>query len=341
MVLSHRYISPDSPDWKNFDQVAVNCNSADVLPFLSNGINTNYFVTALVVFDDEKPLARAAIYFNPYLSESENTTWLIGNYECVNNNEIANYLFTLVKEFVKSKGGNKIIGPMNGSTWDEYRFNLSNASPMFFTEKWNNDYYNTQFSDAGFGIVAAYFSSIDNDIKFNHPDVVQRRAELESEGITFEELDLTTYDVFLEELFPFITEAFQTNHLYSPITKEDFMRKYGAVKNYIDPHFVIVARNRSKELVGLFFCLPDYLNKKEKGLVIKTIARKNTPELKGLGHVIGDVLYANAHKYGMNYIVHAFMHRKGTSVTISKNFNGISNKDYFLYGKEITLEKKN
>lgn len=323
------HLSPEDPT-QVFDAVIKYCypdqNMAPAQPHA-------FLHKRLVLLNNEWPCGRVSIYFNPYI---ENGTWLLGEYACIDHQQAAAHLLEQAETYVHGQGGKKIIGPINGSTWDDYRFNTSGSAGIFFTEKTHNLWYPQQFVQNGFVVNAQYFSSRDDKMLFNHTEVLTLQRKLEQNGIHFREINLHRYEQELKKLHPFVSAAFSTNHLYSPISETEFIQKYLAVKQFIDPKFVMIAENEANETMGLIFCLPDHFNTTAKGLVVKTIARKNIPDLRGLGHVMGQMIYAKAHEFSFSYIIHAFIHTKGTSVAISKNYSGIPIKQYTLYEKEIT-----
>ena len=309
---------------------------ADSIRFkLSDTINIKYLHVCFVLINDNKVCARAALYNNPHVNYQGKKTWCIGNYESVNDENISTKLIKYLSSEAKENGAEFLIGPMNGSTWDSYRFCVNHNQPNFFLEPYHHLYYNDHFFNAGFKIIAKYFSSIDTSLKYDNADVITREKELKNSGVTFRNIRLDEYEKELEKLFEFNAIAFKTNFLYTPLNKVEFIKKYAETKKMIDPDFVILAEDRNKNLIGYFFCINDVFNKKEKSLIIKTIARHPDKKWTGLGHVIGNMIYRKAVEKKYTSVIHAFMYEQGTSTTISKKFFGDIYKNYVLYGKEI------
>jgi len=298
-------------------------------------INIQYLFACYVVVNDNKVCATASLYNNPHLSYQNKKTFCIGNYESINNETVASKLFLHLFSEAKKNGAEFLIGPMNGSTWNIYRFSVHHNQPNFFLETYHHLYYNDHFLNAGFKIIAKYFSSIDTSLKYDNADVITREKELKNSGVTFRNIRLDEYEKELEKLFEFNATAFKTNFLYTPLDKEEFIKKYTETKKIIDPDFVLLAEDRNKNLIGYFFCINDVFNTKEKSLIIKTIARHPDKKWTGLGHVIGNMIYRKAVEKKYTSVIHAFMYEQGTSTTISKKFFGDIYKNYVLYGKEI------
>lgn len=287
-----------------------------------------------VVVQDDLPRARIALYNNPHLLYKGMKTACIGCYESVDVEDTYLPLISHVVTQAGNIGTQFIIGPMNGSTWNNYRFSMNQDNP-FLSEPAHFSYYNDHFQRAGFHSVARYFSSFTRNLEVDQPDILRREQELESAGVAFRNIDLEKFEAELKKIHEFNTLAFKTNFLYTPITSDTFIKKYKEIKKIIDPEFVILAEDKAKNLIGYFFCFQDFLNRSEKSLVIKTIARHPDKKWRGLGHVIANRIYKRAVKTGFTSIIHAFLYDEGTSTTISKNFSGEIYKRYQLYGKRI------
>lgn len=235
----------------------------------------------------------------------------------------------------KKQGAQILIEPMNGSTWDSYRFSVHHDHPNFFLEPYHHLYYNDHFSNNGFDIIARYFSSIETNLNFDNPAIAEREIELKKAGVTFRNINLQKYEEELENIFHFNAIAFRSNFLYTPITKNEFIKKYAKTQGLIDPEFVILAEDAERNLIGYFFCIIDFYNKKEKSLIVKTAARHPDKNWSGTGHIIGRMICHRALQKQYQSIIHSFMYEEGTSSNMSKNFLGSIFKNYVLYGKEL------
>ena len=244
------------------------------------------------------------------------------------------FLDYIIKEAEKLNAG-FLIGPMNGSTWDNYRFSLHNKYDNFLLEPYHHIYYNRQFLSAGFKAIAHYSSGINTDSFCGHKEVLMKEAGLVNAGLTIRNIDWENFDNELKNLYPFICRAFQHNFLFSPISKEVFLEKYKKIGSLINPEFVLIAEDGENNIAGFIFCYDDLLNKKEKSLVIKTLARDRSKQWSGLGSVLANRIIGLAKKQGYQSIIHAFMMNEGNSSESSKKFFGDIYKEYALYGLEL------
>ncbi len=329
-------ITAQSPHFEQFIAFAKTLYPTDSLRQQQvESFNFAYFHTGLMVVENSEIQGRLAIYNNPNLTSEGKKVISIGNYEAVDNQAIAKEMLATAAEIARSLDGDILLGPMNGSTWDSYRFSTNHDEAHFFLEPYHHLYYNAHFEKNGFSSFANYFSSKDTTMAFDNPEVLARKEEFLAQGVTIRSVDVANFQTELERLHDFNSFAFQKNHLYTPIEKNVFVAKYMPIQKLVQPDFVLLAEDENDELIGYFFCVPDFYNSKEKSLIIKTIARHPDKKWHGLGHVIGNEIYRNAVAKGYQSIIHAFMYDAGFSTTITKSFSGERYKNYHLYGKKV------
>ena len=301
----------------------------------AESFNFAYFHTGLMAMKNDEIQGRLVVYHNPDLQYKGQKVITLGNYESIDNQQVASILFDESTKIAQSLGAKIILGPMNGSTWDNYRFSTSHDEAHFFLEPYHHLYYNEHFLNNGFALFARYFSSRDTTLSYDTPEVLLREKHFLNENVRFRNIDLNDFEAELERLYNFNAVAFQTNHLYTPIEKKDFFEKYAAAKRIINPDFVRLAESENGELLGYFFCVQDFYNQQEKSLILKTIARHPDKKWAGMGHVIANQIYRKAVEQGFQSVIHAFMFDDGYSTTISKNFSGERFKNYHLYEKNV------
>lgn len=276
-------------------------------------------------------MGRVALYNNVDLFYNGVKAACIGNYECIDDGEAHMRLVDAVAQDAAQLGFPYLIGPMNGSTWDDYRFSVDHKYPLFFTEPEHHWYYNRQFQQFGFEVMAKYVSGISdcsNYLKLN----TSKFDSLYQNGVDVRQIDIDDFENELKRLYEFCIIAFQNNFLYTPISFTYFRQKYLVAKNIIDPEFFRIARDVNGSIVGFMFCIDDLYNRRERNLIIKTIARHPDEKWKGMTNLLGDTIYSLAREKGYKHVLHAFMHEKNASVTVSKNFSGSVIRNYALYG---------
>lgn len=288
-----------------------------------------------VLLENEKPKARAILYQNPGLFYKNKKAVAIGNYECAEDENISKSLLNFIIQDAKNLNAAFLIGPMNGSTWENYRFSLRNNFENFLLEPAHPVYYNQQFLSSGFKPIAYYSSRKNSNFFCNNKEVLQKENHLLNFGIAIRNIDIRNFERELENLYPFVCSAFSNNFLFTPISKDIFINKYLQFKTIINPEFVLIAEDENEAVIGFIFCYDDVLNKKEKSLVIKTLARDRSEKWSGLGAVMANQVISQAKSRGYESIIHAFMLDDGNSSETSEKFFGTVYKKYVLYGLEL------
>ena len=288
-----------------------------------------------ILLKDNFPVGRFAFYENPELVYKKGKCCNIGSYECENNFESSKKLIEFAKEFAISKDYSWIIGPMEGSTWNSYRFSLNHDSPQFFMEPFHHLYYNNQFVKSGFEAIKNYTSNL--VLASNIDSIkVKELEELNNDlGFTFRNIDLEDYENELLKIAKLSLEGFTSNFLFTPISEKDFVAKYLQMKSFIDPNLIWMIEDESKELHAYIFCIKDLFDSKNETLIIKTIVRKRESNLKKVG--IYSIFKINeiAAKNGFTNVIHAMMSEDNFSTKESERNESKKYKEYSLYGLKL------
>lgn len=326
---------PDDDNFHLFEEVPAQIYPAHELPLkMAEGIEAKYCKICFILMKEGIPQGRAMLYHNPGIRHHGMHTLLIGHYECVQDPMAATCLLEHIINYAKQQNAGWLIGPMNGSTWNNYRFCTGPQSSRFFQEPLHPVYYPEQWMSSGFKIMAEYYSGFTHQLKVNLEQVDKRQGEFEQQ-LTIRSIDLDHYKDELEQIHPFLLDAFASNFLYSGITQKDFMEKYLPLKKYLDRDFVLIAEDKTKNIVGLYLCIDDFYDNEKQTLIIKTVARKQGADFQGLGQVMSKMIYETAMRKGYTRIIHAFMLNNGTSVKSSQQFSAIPFKHYHLYGLRL------
>lgn len=252
----------------------------------------------------------------------------LGSFEAENNPEAVNRLIDEVLQRAKSLGFDGLIGPMNGSTWHNYRFNVEEGSP-FFTETWHPAYYPNLWEASGFEKCAGYYSSLAPDVQYTTPPPNKL-----PEDITIRNIELNQYQEELKKVFDFCQEAFAANFLYTPISWKDFLELYTPLEKYIDPRLVLLAEHQD-QLVGLVLAIPDHYHPNKKRVIVKTLARHPGKAYNGLGQSLSIHFYRQAQKLGHEELIYAFMLDQGYAKKVANDFFSKPFKHYNLYKRDV------
>lgn len=327
---------PGDTHFHLFESLTERLYPSEILTFKSlEGINHRLLKSAYVLLQDGTAVARCCLYDNPDLRYQDKKACCIGNFESIHDSKCSNELFRVVIADAKAIAAEYIIGPMNGSTWDTYRLGITSGQNNFFLEPYYPAYYPELFAAAGFESIARYFSNMDEEKDLHEERIRELETRFVEKGMRFRNIDLQHYEAELEKLYTFCMEAFRNNFLFTSLPKEDFIGKYLKLKPYIDPQYVIIADDAEGNRLGFIFCLENFYDKTQKGMIIKTIAKHPSIRYGGLGNILASRFKQRALKNGYRYILHAFMIESNASKSLSQHFSGRVWKEYELYGKQI------
>ena len=293
-----------------------------------------HLIKAFVYKRHGEVLARLAVYHNPHLVINGHNTATIGSYECVDDDAVSEQFLQSIFAWLHSKAYEFVIGPMEGSTWHTYRFSLHNSAPNFMMEPYHHIYYNEHFKKVGFSCISKYCSNLDDTMLVNKN--LEKQFESRHKNSPFE-LRSLFYDDFQRELLriaQFCNEAFAENFLFTPMDVEKVANYYSALKKWIDPELILILNDAAGNMQGLLFCIQDHLNKSEKTLIVKTLARKKQSVYKGAGAYMLSKLMTKARQKEYQRCIHAFM-MNDNALSLSEKIEGKSYKEYMLYGKKL------
>lgn len=331
--LTTHIVRPGGPHWQTFINVPIQSgNYLDSQILLRNQLNHQFLKYGILLRDGDKSVGRLALYQNPGLQYQTQQTGMIGNYECIQSTAVAHHLLSEAERACKAAGCSFVLGPMNGSTWDQYRMTIHPERPPFFTEQTQPSYYLEQWESFGFQSIGEYCSAMDSKLNSDHIPTTDM-SDLQARGIRIRQIHLDQYEQELEQIYTLCREGFAHNYLYSPISREEFLAKYLPMKSMIAPEWVLLAENENQVPVACIFCLPDYTSTDQRRLVAKTIVRHPDQRWSGIGSVLAKMITTNAKEAGFESVIHAFLLHDGNGKKISAHFHGDIIQTYRLYGK--------
>ena len=277
-----------------------------------------------IAFRDERPVARLATYARRDLVGAPGETGLVGHYAATDADAAVALLRDATRRLVAA-GAQRVLGPMNGTTWARYRFAIAEPSGEsggrpFLGEPVNPPEYPAHFVRAGFREAAWYESRITPDMAVANPRAAAAEATARARGVTIAPIDLARFDDDLRDLHGLSLRAFAENLYYSPIGAEEFAAMYRPMRALLDPALVLLARDGEASLIGYAFAYPDPLSLeggRPHRLIVKTLAVDPAWRSIGLGALLVERLHAAARGAGLSTVIHALMQAANDSVKIS------------------------
>jgi GNAT superfamily N-acetyltransferase len=293
----------------------------------------------MVAWPDRVPVARLSYGMVADLHGAPGITGLIGHYESVDP-QSGTYLLRTAVQRLREAGSDRILGPINGSTWGRYRLALppelgdGTPEPPFLSEPWNPADYPLEFLAAGFRVAARYQSAIVEDLAAADPRRDELAERVRARGATIRPLDLDRFDDELRGIFELSRTAFAENLYYSPMGFDEFRARYLPLRPLLDPEMVRLAEDADGRLLGFVFAFPDLLSAPPGGrptrVVLKTLASAPEARGMGLGTFLTDEVRRIAHEKGYRSVIHALMQADNESVRISRHSARVFRR-YALY----------
>ncbi len=288
-----------------------------------------------LLLGDNGPVGRFAFYENPELKYKNEIAACIGSYECVEDQEISGKLIQYARRLAKRKGYVWLIGPMEGSTWNNYRFSKHNVHNNFFMEPYHHIYYNQQFKNAGFQVIANYCSNRDQTLDYDGEKLYEFEKHYLNQGAVFRNLNMADLKNDLRKIARFSLDGFAENFLYTPISVKDFVAKYEKLEHFFDPNLVWIVENSAGEMQAFIFSIKDYMDPLNETMIIKSVVRRQSSPFRGIGNYLIGKISQIAKEIGYKKVVHAFMIDDNTSLHISKKYTEAEYKSYALYGLRL------
>ena len=290
-----------------------------------------------IAFAGDRPVARLATYVRRDLVGAAGETGLVGHYAATDSDAGVALLRDATRRLLAARA-ERVLGPMNGSTWGRYRLAIAEPSDEasalpFLGEPVNPPGYPAHFVRAGFREAARYESRITSDIAAANPRAAAAEETARARGITIAPIDLARFEDELRDLHGFSVRAFAGNLYYSPIGAEEFAAMYRPMRAMLDPALVLLARDADASLIGYAFAYADPLSL-ESGrphrLIIKTLAVDPAWRSIGLGSLLVERLHVTARAAGLSVVLHALMHVANDSIKISAHTARLFRR-YVLY----------
>jgi len=231
-------------------------------------------VQLFLAMNDNKIVGRISAHSNTRHNKfHHDKIGFFGFFEAINDQEIANILFSAAENWLKEKGFDTMRGPMNFSVNDECALLIEpfDSSPMVMMS-YNPEYYKSLYENYGLQKAMDIFAYY---IKVQKPPErlvklaakIQKRGKFTVRSLTTKNKKKLKDDIAL--VFRIYEEAWKDNWGYVPTTEKEFDLLVDNILPILRPEFVFIAEIKGKA-VGFSVTLPDYnfILKKLKGKIL-------------------------------------------------------------------------
>jgi len=205
----------------------------------------------------------AAIKNDNHTDFHKDKAGFFGFFESIDDEEVSDLLLDTACEWVKSKGLNEIIGPVNPSTNDECGLLIDGFnSPPVFLMTYNPKHYINKIESFGFekakDLYAYYIpAEVINDAKVmakleRMSELIKKRSDVTTHKLNMKDLNNEVRKI--EEIY---NSAWESNWGFVPITTAEFDYLAESLKMVVDPDLVMFAEVAGKP-AGFTLSLPDF-----------------------------------------------------------------------------------
>ncbi|HRE41507.1 MAG TPA: hypothetical protein PLG90_09245 [Ignavibacteria bacterium] len=241
------------------------------LDTIKNPFYTHAEISLWLAYKDGEIAGRIAAIINKSHNEFYNDkVGFFGFFECINDTDVSNLLFTEAAQWLKQKGMTSIRGPVNPSMNDECGLLMDNFSKQnVLLMPYNFEYYIRLLETAGFQKAKdlyAFWIGTEVIEKKEMMAKLDRIADmvLKREKITIRKVNMKDFGNEVQKVREVYNNAWSANWGFVPMTEAEFNFVAKNLKLAVDPDFVEFAEVNGKP-IGFTLVLPD-LNQATKRL---------------------------------------------------------------------------
>jgi GNAT superfamily N-acetyltransferase len=214
----------------------------------------------ILVDDHGKVIGRIAAFINEKKAFKEDQpTGGCGFFECIDNQQAANFLFEQAISWLKSKGMQAMNGPINFGENDMWwGLLIEGFKPPFYGMNYNPPYYKKLFESYGFTI---RYEQISNslDVRKGLPEKVAKIARWVSKRkeYAFKYLDPSSVHQFAHDFKEIYNDAWKDFENFTPVTDATIAETLKKIKPVMDPRLIWFAYAENDEPVSFIMILPD------------------------------------------------------------------------------------
>jgi len=195
--------------------------------------------------------------FNRYHNEK---TGFFGFFECINDAATAKLLFRVAKDWLRSRGLKKILGPASPGMMDTVGVLVDGFDVLpSILMPYNKSYYDTLLKKCGLAKEVDLYNYWVKDTGVDIERLNRGKKIIERRYPTFNLRKVNMKDIEDEgERIRYIfNEAWADNWGFVPVTKEEFSHMIDDLKIIVDPEYIYMVEVEGKT-VGFNIALPDW-----------------------------------------------------------------------------------
>jgi len=214
--------------------------------------------------DGGKTVGRIAAIVNHRHNEIyKDKVGFIGFFDCINDQLVANTLFTAAEDFLRSRGMTHVRGPISPSINDEIGLLVEGFEhPPAMMMPYNPAYYQSLFENAGYGKEKDLLAWRITQSKSLTPKL-QRVTDIlkERSKVHIRHIDMKNFDREVALIKDLYNRGWEENWGAVPMTDDEITMLATELKQVIDPQYILFAEKRNgsatPETIGFSLVVPD------------------------------------------------------------------------------------
>jgi GNAT superfamily N-acetyltransferase len=211
---------------------------------------------------DGRVVGRITAQVDRHLNEFQQNAWgLFGFFECEDDQEAATALLEAAASWLRERGRDRIVGPMDFTTNDECGVLVDGwRHPPIILTNWTHPYYPQLIEGAGLAkAMDTYMWGLYVDKRENvHQAIWDMADKVETEhGIIARHFRRKDLDAEVNRFLEIYNAAWQRNWGFVPLTDEEVRHYAKQLRPLLDENWAMVAE-KDGETVGAALTLPDW-----------------------------------------------------------------------------------
>lgn len=214
-------------------------------------------------FDLVPERARLAGFYDDQQVIDGRRTAFFGFWDALDDLEANQRLFREFEHWARAQGADQVVGPINITTFGNYRVRLNAFEHGAFPgEPYNPPYYASLLEAMGYGVCKRFYSWF-GELAGRAAAWAGRMepvlAELRGQGWRFEPFAPADWAGALDDIYGLVDEIFGQNYAYRGISRQAFERGYGsALAQRFCPYASSRVTDPEGRLAAFFLVFPDY-----------------------------------------------------------------------------------
>jgi hypothetical protein len=201
----------------------------------------------------------AAFFDSGYASGYEQPTGCFGFFECIDDQEVANVLFSKAKSWLQQNGMEAMDGPVNfGENFFYWGLLANGFQPQTFGMQYHKPYYRKLFENYGLKV---FYEQYSYSLDITHPDLPDRFWKIaawvaQKPGYSYQHFTFINQDKFINDFIEIYEQAWAGHSNYKPASFIELKKMISEAKFILEEEFIWFVYHEGKP-IAFYMMIPD------------------------------------------------------------------------------------